>query len=234
MQKIYRFLPILLITILIAVVVKSGLLHYFNYLTLKNYHLQLVYYVKSHFILTFLAFCLCYILIVMTSIPGATFFTLLGGLLFGSILGTFAVVVSATIGATILMIAIKLALGEFVAKNIGAKVKFMEDNLKHNAFFYLLSLRLLPVVPFFLVNLAAGLFNINIATFIFSTLIGIIPGTFVYVNIGANLNNVFNQPGNSFSISSFITPSILIAFSLLALLSLLPVLFKKKKNVAKI
>ncbi|HLX54214.1 MAG TPA: VTT domain-containing protein, partial [Aquella sp.] len=150
--------------------------------------------------------------------------------LFGSILGTALVVISATIGATILMVAIKLALGEVVAQKIGARVKGMESNFKHNAFFYVLSMRFLPIVPFFLINLAAGIFNMKIIPFFIATLIGIIPGTFVYVNIGANLNVVFNQPGDSFSLSSVITPNIIIAFSLLALLSLLPTVVKKVRN----
>ncbi len=233
MQKIHRFLPIILVVILIAVLLNSGLIRYLNYQTLKEYHLQLVTYVQEHFWLTMVLFCFSYILIVMASIPGATFFTLLGGLLFGSMLGTVVVVISATVGATLLVMAIKLALGEMVARKIGAKVKFMENNFKHNAFFYLLSLRFLPVVPFFLINLAAGIFNINSGTFFLATLIGIIPGSFVYVNIGANLNTLFNQPGNNFVLSSFITPQIITAFGLLAILSLLPVIFRNKKANAK-
>jgi uncharacterized membrane protein YdjX (TVP38/TMEM64 family) len=212
------------------VAVKSGLTDYLNYVTLKKYHLQLVSYVDSHFTLTVIVFSLAYILIVVTSIPGATILTLVGGLFFGSILGTTIVVISATIGATLLMIAIKLAFGEFVARKIGAKVKFMENNFKHNAFFYLLSMRFLPLVPFFLLNLAAGLFNMEISQFFIATFIGIIPGSFVYVNIGANLNNVFNQPGDNFHLASFITPNIIIAFSLLAILSLIPLIIKKARS----
>lgn len=230
MKKFYRFIPIIIIAVLIFVTIKSGLSHYLNYITLKKYHLQLVGYVNTHFTMTLMIFSLTYILIVVTSIPGATVLTLLGGLLFGSILGTTVVVISATIGATLLMIAIKLAFGEIIARKIGARVKFMEGNFKHNAFFYLLSMRFLPLVPFFLLNLAAGIFNMEISTFFIATLIGIAPGSFVYVNIGANLNNIFNQPGDSFSISSFITPNIIIAFSLLAILSLMPLIIKKVKS----
>jgi uncharacterized membrane protein YdjX (TVP38/TMEM64 family) len=234
LKKIYRFLPIIVIGILIIIAIKSGLTHYLNYVSLKKYHLQLTTYVNQHFSLTLALFCLAYILIVVTSIPGATVLTLVGGLLFGSILGTTVVVISATIGATLLMIAIKLAFGEIVTRRIGARVKFMENNFKQNAFFYLLSMRFLPLVPFFILNLAAGIFNMQISTFFIATLIGIIPGSFVYVNIGANLNNVFNQPGDSFSIASFITPNIIIAFSLLAILSLTPLVVQKiRSNRAK-
>lgn len=233
MRKYFRFIPIVIIAVLIVVFLKSGLTQYLNYVTLKQYHLQLVEYVNMHFALTILIFSLCYIIVVICSIPGATFFTLLGGLLFGSILGTAVVVISATVGATILLIAIKLAFGDFVSKKIGKRVSFMESSFKDNAFFYLLSMRLLPVMPFFIINLAAGIFNMEVMTFFWATLLGIIPGSFVYVNIGANLNNLFNQSGNNFVISSFITPGIIIAFSLLAVLSLLPVIFRKKPSADK-
>jgi len=230
LRKLCRFIPIAAIAILILIAIKFHLTHYLNYATLKKYHLQLTNYVDEHFFLTLLVFCLSYILIVASSIPGATFLTLLGGFLFGSILATTAVIISATIGATVLMSAIKLVLGEVSAKKIGSKVKGMENKFRHNAFFYVLSMRFLPIVPFFLISLAAGIFNMKIVPFFIATLIGIIPATFVYVNIGANLNKAFNQSGNSFSIYSVITPNIIIAFSLLAVLSLMPLIIKKVSN----
>lgn len=230
MRKIYRFLPIAAVAILILIAIKFHLTHYLTYATLKKYHLQLASYVNEHFIMALLVFCLSYILIVASSMPGTIFLTLLSGFLFSGILGTALVAISATVGATILMVAIKLALGELITKKIGAKVKNMEKNFKENAFFYVLSMRFFPMVPFFLISIAAGIFDMEVIPFFIATLIGIIPGTFIYVNIGANLSMAFNQPGDTFSISSVITPSIIIAFSLLAILSLLPLIIRKNRN----
>ena len=229
MSKIYRFLPLLIIIVLVLLALRLGVTHYLNFATLKNYHTEIDMYIQNNYLLTLTLFALCYILLVVTSIPGATFFTLLGGVFFGSIVGTVTVVLSATIGATLLVLAIKLAFGEAVAKRIGAKVQFMEGNFKQNAFFYLLSMRFLPIVPFFLLNLACGIFNINLRTFFFATLLGIIPGSFVYVNIGSNLSAAIRASQDNFSVSSFITPNIIIAFCLLAVLSILPVIIKKIK-----
>lgn len=230
MKRIVRFIPLIIIVIAIFIVLRLNILHYLNFSSLKLYHTQLALYVHQHFYLAILFFCLAYIFVVVTSIPGATIFSLLGGFLFGSIFGTVLVVVSATIGATLLVIAVKLAFGASVAAKIGSKVKFMEQNLKQNAFFYLLSLRLLPIVPFFLINLAAGIFDLKLRDFILATFIGIIPGAFVYVNIGSSLTTIFAQNTNNFELSSLVSPQILIALTLLGVLTLISAIFKSIKK----
>lgn len=233
MKKIKRFIPLIIILAIITAAIQLNVLHYLNFVTLKQYNQQLTMYVHEHFWLAILIFCTSYIVVVMTSIPGASIFSLLGGFLFGSVIGTLFVVTAATIGATLLVIAVQLAFGDSVAAKIGNKVKFMENNLKHNAFYYLLSLRFLPIIPFWLVNLAAGIFNIKLRDFILATFIGIIPGTFVYVNIGASLTSVFAQNSDEFKLSALISPQILIALTLLGVISFIPVIiksFKKGKN----
>lgn len=230
LKKLLRYLPLILIIVLFVIAYKYNINHYLNYATLKQYHIELSDWVNSHFVLAICLFMLAYILVVVASIPGATICTLVGGFLFGSILGTLFVVISATIGATLLFMAVKLALGDVVARKIGGKVKFMEQHFKDNAFFYLLSLRFLPVAPFFLINLAAGLFAIRLRDFFFATLLGIIPGSFIYVNIGASLNTIFAKPGDTFNFSSLVSPQILIAFALLGLISIIPVIIKQRKR----
>jgi len=230
MKKIKRFIPLIIIVAIITVAIQLNVLHYLNFSTLKQYHQQLSDYVQYHYWLAVLMFCLSYIVVVMTSIPGASIFSLLGGFLFGSLIGALLVVISATLGATLLVIAVQLAFGEGVAAKIGNKVKFMETNLKHNAFYYLLSLRFLPIMPFWLVNLAAGIFNIKLRDFILATFIGIIPGTFVYVNIGASLTSVFAQNSDEFKLSALISPQILIALTLLGVISFIPAIIKSCKK----
>lgn len=230
MNKFWRFFPLILIIILFSIAHKYKISDYLTYATLKQYHIQLANWVNSHFILAIIIFSLCYILIVAASIPGATIGTLIGGFLFGSILGTFIIVVSATIGATCLFLAVKLALGEYITKKIGSKVKFMERHFHKHSFYYLLSLRLLPIAPFFLINLAAGIFAVPFKNFFFATFFGIIPGTFVYANVGASLNSVFMHSGNELNPGSFLNLQIIIAFALLGVISIIPALIKQYRS----
>lgn len=230
MKKTIRFIPILLIIVLLIVAFKCNVSSYLNFKTLKVHHLELINYVNEHFITAMLVFSSAYIILVVTSFPGATFFSLLSGFLFGSTLGTVLVVIAATIGATLLFLAVRLALGDIIRNRFGYRVQFMEKNLEQNAFFYLLSLRLMPIMPFWLINLVAGIFNIKFRDFIITTFLGIIPGAFVYVNIGSSLTTIFGM-NDDFKVSSLVNPNILIALMLLALLSIIPAIIKSKKKV---
>lgn len=231
MKKMMRFIPILLIIALIIITIKYNLSSYLNFKTLKAYHLEFIDYVTNNFILAMLVFSLAYIMLVVTSFPGATFFSLLSGFLFGSILGTVLVVMAATIGATLLFLAVKLAFGDSIRQRFGARVRFMEKNLEQNAFFYLLSLRLMPIMPFWLINLVAGIFNIKFRDFVITTFLGIIPGAFVYVNIGSSLTTIFAKNNDNFKVSSLVNSNILIALMLLAFLSIIPAIIKSKKGL---
>ena len=139
-------------------------------------------------------------------------------------------VTSATIGATLLVIAVKLAFGESVAAKIGSKVKFMETNFKTECFLLSLSLRFLPIMPFWLINLAAGIFNVKLRDFYFSYFFGNNSRTFVYVNIGASLTTIFAQNSSEFKLSSPISPQILLALTLLGIISFIPVIIKSLKK----
>lgn len=230
MKNLKRFIPLSIIAIIIITAIKFNIMQYLNFASLQQHHTQLALYVQNHYFLSISIFCICYIVLVTASIPGASIFSLLAGFLFGSIIGTSLVVTSATIGATLLLIAVKLAFGESVAAKIGSKVKFMETNFKQNAFYYLLSLRFLPIMPFWLINLAAGIFNVKLRDFILATFLGIIPGTFVYVNIGSSLTSIFAQNSNEFKLSSLISPQILLALTLLGVISFIPVIAKSLKK----
>lgn len=233
MKNIRRFIPLVIIIGIVSVALKLNVLHYLTFAGLKQYHLQLELFVQDNYSLALLIFCLSYIIIVVTSFPGASIFSLLAGFLFGNIVGTIFVVLAATLGATLLVIAVQLAFGDSVAAKIGSKVKFMESSFKQNAFFYLLSLRFLPIMPFWLVNLAAGIFNMRLRDFILATFIGIIPGTFVYVNIGASLTSIFAQTSGEFKLSALVSPQILLALTLLGILSIIPTLVKSLRKPAQ-
>jgi uncharacterized membrane protein YdjX (TVP38/TMEM64 family) len=159
------------------------------------------------------------------SLPVAAILSVLGGFLFGSFLGAGANVVGATIGAIAVFLAAKTAIGGVLRQQAGPFVQRMEVGFKENALSYMLVLRLIPVLPFFIVNIVPALLNVPLATFAIGTFFGIIPGAFVFASIGAGLGSVFDR-GESFTLAGALTPEIITALVGLALLSLLPVVYK--------
>lgn len=187
---------------------------------------------NNHYVLSIFIFLLTYIIAVGASIPGATILTLLGGFLFGPIVGSVLVVVGATLGALFINLAVEFALRDWVKRRSYHGVKKMEAGLKENAFSYLLFVRLVPLFPFWLVNIVPALLGVPRRIFFISTLIGIIPGTVVYVLVGNGLGHVLdeNQVPN---MGIIFEPQLLIPLGALAVLSLVPVLYKKfrKKKI---
>lgn len=221
-------LPLLLLFILLATVCYFHLWTYLNVNVLASYHEKLAIYVKNNLLVSISLFCLIYVFVVICLIPGGVILTILAGFLFGNWLGSFIVLVSASLGAVALVFIVRLGLGDFVHKKMGQKLQFMEQAFQRNAFFYILSLRLLPIIPFFLINLAVGVFNIRIRDFFWATFLGISPATLIYANIGTNLAELLKS--NNLSLHSLISVNILIGLFFLALLSLLPIFIKKIKR----
>ncbi|MBX9976639.1 MAG: VTT domain-containing protein, partial [Alphaproteobacteria bacterium] len=174
------------------------------------------------FALSLLIYSGIYVAVVTLSLPVAALMTLAGGFLFGQEFGTVSAVISATLGASLLFLGTKMASHDVLSSKEGTWVKTMKKGFQDNAFFYLLTLRLIPIFPFVAVNLVAALLQIPLRTFFLGTLIGIIPGSFVYVSLGVALREVIHQPSPNLIVS----PKILIAFAGLGILSLLPVLYK--------
>lgn len=197
---------------------------------LKNNREILIEFANKNFILATLMFMGAYTLIVACSIPGATIFTLTAGILFGPIYGSIVVIISATLGAVVIFTAVRYALREFVASRTSKWMKIMEYEFRNNAFSYLLTLRLIPIFPFWLVNIVPGLLGVSYFNFITATFFGIIPGTVVYVLIGNNLSEIFarNEAPN-FNI--IFEPKLIIPLVALAILVLTPVIYKKIKGI---
>lgn len=224
MKSVKQYLPLLLIGGASFAVWATGLHHYLNFDTLRAYHQDLQHFVAQYLVLSVLIYSIVYIAVVGLSLPVATFMTLLGGFLFGQILGTVTVVISATLGATILFLAMRSASEPYVREQARPWLQKMQKGLQENAFYYLMTLRLIPLFPFVAVNLAAAFFQIPLRTFFWGTLIGIIPGSFVYVSIGNGFKVAIQEP--NFSPNIILEPHILIGFIGLGILSLLPVLYK--------
>jgi len=189
---------------------------------------MLVSFIDQHFVEAILLYSVTYIVIVWLAFPVATFLTLAGGFFFGQWIGTTATVLSATIGASILFISTKIASQDLLDENTKPWIKKMKKGFQEHAFTYLLTLRLMPIFPFFAINIAAAVLQIPFSTFFFGTLIGIIPGTFVYVTLGIGIRDVIQQP--EFTPQVILDPKLLIAFIGLGLLALLPIIYKKFRH----
>jgi uncharacterized membrane protein YdjX (TVP38/TMEM64 family) len=223
-----QYIPILVLLTVSIISLYFGVHKYLNFETFKANHEYLEAYIAIRPFASIAVYMVAYVVIVALSIPGAGIMTIIGGFLFGQLVGTGVVVVAATIGATILFISAKLASQEILAKKTGPWVEKMREGFQENAFFYLLTLRLIPLFPFVAINLVAAVFQIPLRTFVVATLVGIIPGTFVFLSIGSALRDIALTP--ELSLNTALKPSVLIALVGLAGLSLLPVIYKKMRS----
>lgn len=226
MIKRFGLLAIMLVGM--AVFFYFDLGQYLTFSALKVHRHQLLEFVQANMLLAVLIYMGLYIIVVALSLPGGAVMTITGGFLFGSVLGTVQVVIAATVGATILFLTARLALGDTLKKKAGPWLKKLESGFNEDALNYILVLRLVPLFPFFVVNLVPAFLNVGTRVYILGTFIGIIPGTFVYASIGSGIGSVF-EAGNEFSAKGLLTPDIVIALVGLGVLSLLPVLYKKVK-----
>lgn len=226
-----KLLPLLLLGGALLAAWISGLHEALTFENLRENRHALLAFVEESFGLAVLLYCFTYIAVVALSIPGASFLTVTGGFLFGSFLGTGLVVSSATCGATLLFFIAKTSLGDNLRQKAGPWLGKMEKGFQENALSYLLVLRLVPLFPFFIVNLVPAFLGISTRTFIIATGLGIIPGSFVYVSVGTGLGSLFDQ-GEAFTLKGILTPEIIIALSGLAVLSLVPVIYKRFKSTA--
>jgi uncharacterized membrane protein YdjX (TVP38/TMEM64 family) len=204
----------------------SGLGDALSLETLARHRDALAGFVARHAFLAAAAYLALYIAAVAFSIPGAVFLTLAGGLLFGALAGTALTVLGATIGATLVFLFAQRLFGADALERLGAPAKRLADGLKREAASYLLVLRLVPLFPFFLVNLVPAFAGIRLPTFVWTTALGILPGTFVFSLAGAGLGSVLDA-GGSFDARSVLTPEVLGALLGLAALSLAAIPLKR-------
>lgn len=165
-------------------------------------------------------FVATYVVVTGLSLPGAVILTLAGGFLFGSLFGTLLVNIGATTGATLAFLAARYLLRDWVEQKFGSKLGAIQEGFANNAFSYLMTLRLIPLFPFFLVNMVSGLTRVSVGTYVAATALGIIPGSFVYAYAGRQLGTIN-------SLKEIASPNVLLAFTLLGLLAMVPVLYKK-------
>jgi uncharacterized membrane protein YdjX (TVP38/TMEM64 family) len=201
-----------------------GLGNYLSFAALNAHKVELLTQVAEHPAASVALFMAVYVACVTFSLPVATALTILGGVLFGRWLGTVWVNLAATTGSALACLGARYLLREWAqARFAGDRLAALNRGMSENGLSYLLFLRLLPVFPFFLINLGAGLTVLPLRTFILGTMVGILPGTFLYVNAGAALTTI-EKP------SDVLSPAVLGALALLGLFALVPVVYKRWKQ----
>ncbi|MDE1253242.1 TVP38/TMEM64 family protein [Vibrio aestuarianus] len=198
---------ILLITIILLA------MNFGQYLTLENAKAQqllLNEHIEQNFVSATALYFSLYILVTAFSIPGAAVVTLLGAALFGFWTSLLLVSFASTIGATLAFLSSRFLLREWVQDKFGSKLKAINQGVESDGAFYLFSLRLIPVFPFFLINLLMGLTPLSTVRFYLVSQLGMLPGTAVYLNAGTQLSEID-------SLSGIISPSVLLSFALLGL-----------------
>lgn len=170
-------------------------------------------YYQAHRLWMLLGYFLVYVLVTALSLPGAAVMTLAGGALFGFWPALLVVSFASTIGATLAMLVSRFLLRDWVQGRFGDRLKAINAGIEAEGAFYLFSLRLVPIFPFFLINLAMGLTPLRSATFYWISQLGMLPGTAVYVNAGTQLGQIESAAG-------ILSPQILLSFALLGLFPL--------------
>lgn len=206
--------------------------HLYDYLTLstlKYYQFEAKAWTAAHYQLAVSFYIIIFISLIACAIPCATFLTLLGGFLFDAMAILYAEC-SITLGGAILYLVVRTTLGSRFAVRPTGWIKKIEIGFRQDAFNYLLTLRLLPIMPCWVSNIAAGILNVPFNIFISATALGVLPSTVVYVLAGRGLDTILKEDKTPL-LSTLSTPSVLFPLLGLAILSLFPMIYKRiKKN----
>ncbi len=201
---------------------------YLSLAALKEHRAALLAWHEARPVASAAVFIGLYALAVMLSVPGAVWFTVVGGFLFGVVHGTLFTIVAATAGACAFFLVARYALADFFRAKAGGALRRMERGFRKHGLSYLLFLRLVPIFPFWLVNLVPALLGMPLRTFFFGTIIGILPGSFVYTLVGHGIGAVLDAGGEP-DLAIIFRPEVLAPLIGLALLSLVPVLVKRRR-----
>ncbi|MBD1544721.1 TVP38/TMEM64 family protein [Roseibium aggregatum] len=236
-----RWIPIVLLVAVMAIGYAEGWYKYLSLANLIRERQDLTEFVDAYLLLALAAYVAIYAVSVALSFPGASFLTIAGGFLFGWLTAGLATIFAATLGATIVFLAARSSLGTTLKARAGPFLSRLSSGFRENAMSYLLFLRLTPVFPFWLVNIAPAIFHVPVGTYVFSTLVGIIPGTFAFAFIGSGLDSVIAaqeaaNPGCAAAgscevdVGAFVTPELLAALFVLGFASLIPVVLKRLRK----
>ncbi|MCI5167534.1 MAG: TVP38/TMEM64 family protein [Candidatus Electrothrix sp. GM3_4] len=212
-----KVILLLIIAALAGLFFVFDLQQYLSFAYLKSSQASFQAYYADHRLLTVVGYMAIYILLAALALPGAIILTLAGGALFGLWVGLVLVSFASSIGATLAFLASRFLLKESIQRRFGKKLTAINQGVEQDGAFYLFSLRLVPIFPFFIINLVMGLTPIRIGVFYLASQIGMLPGTLVYVNAGTQLGRIESASG-------ILSPGLLLS---LALLGVFPLLAKK-------
>lgn len=219
-----------MLLLLITIILVNYLVKYFGYdemLTFENLKTNkesLSRYVEQNYAYTVAIYILVYFAVISFMLPGGAILSLTGGVLFGPIRATLFINVGATLGAMVSFFISRYFVGDWAQNKFENQLKKFNDEIEGHGSNYLLTLRFLPIFPFFLINIASGLTKIKPAKFLWTTMIGIIPGSYAYALAGNNLSSITN-------ISEILSFNVIIVFVVLGVISLIPIVLRKLKVV---
>jgi uncharacterized membrane protein YdjX (TVP38/TMEM64 family) len=237
-----RLVPLFVVVVVSAGVIAMGWHRQLSFETLARHHEALRDFIAMHEPSAVGAYVALYIVAVALSVPVGVYLTVIGGILFGAILGGMAAMVGATIGAILIFLIAKSAIGEHLVRRAGPLAEKLAQGFRADAFSYLLFLRLVPIFPFWLVNLVSALCGVRLASFAAATALGIIPATFAFAFVGTGLDSVIAAQQSAyrsclaagradcrleFHMNAAITPELLAALAVLGVVALIPVVVKR-------
>src|SRR5262245_51586725 len=240
-----RACPLVLVIVVAGVVVGTGWHRELSFETFAHHYEELRDFIVLHEPPAVVAYIALYIALVALSVPVGFYLTVIGGVLFGAVLGGVAALVGATVGAIGIFLIARSAIGEHLVRRAGPLAEKLAQNFRADAFSYLLFLRLVPIFPFWLVNLVSALSGVRLATFASATALGIVPATFAFAFVGAGLDSVIDAQQAAyrsclaagradcrltFHMNAAITPELLGALVVLGVVALIPVVVKRLRN----
>ena len=224
-----RLAPAIVIAAALIGFFALGLNRYLSLQALDDNRAHLTAFVERWDVLAGIAYGAAYAVLVALSVPVGAVATIAAGFLFGIGNGTLIVVIGASIGAIVIFLVAKTSIGDLLSRRAGPAIRRMEAGFRENAFNYMLVLRLVPLFPFWLVNLAPAFFGVSLRSYGLATVIGIVPGALVYAGVGNGLGAVLDAGGTP-DLHIIFKPAILLPIIGLALLSLVPVVYRRYKR----
>ena len=224
-----RFLPLLVILLGFGAFFGLGFGEYLSFEALSDNRERLIAWRDDNLMQAVIAFTVAYTVLTAFSVPVGLWLTLLGGFMFGTIAGGLLSLSGATVGATVIFLAARYAFGDFLKNKAGAGIAKMEAGFRDNELTYMFVLRLVPLFPFWLVNLVPAFLNVSTRTYMLGTFFGMIPGAMVYASVGNGLGAVF-ETGAEPDLGIIFSPEILTPIIGLAVLSMIPIFYKKIKK----
>jgi len=225
-----RTLPLLIILSSLAALKITGVTDYFSFSALQEFQGALRGWAAANPILAPLTLILVYAIGTAVSVPGMVWVTLAAGFLFGTVIGTLTVVIGATLGAVTIFLAARYAFGDVLRAKAGKWIEKMRAEMADNQIAYLLTIRLIPVIPFWIANLAPAFFDVKVRTFAWTTFIGIIPVVAVYCSVGAGIGALLETGQEPNLGEILLNPKVILPLVALIALSTLPILLRKLKQ----